>query len=128
MLAPLAVKLTPNPSRRSKMSRATPQSSPFCTHRLTQSAYLTHQQPATTILPWVSYRILASAGAAQDLHAWRDLIRFVFGRGGMLRGRWHAVAAYHRRDFHPWRYLDNRRFLSELRDTIVDPTWEVRAR
>src|SRR2546422_10168931 len=76
----------------------------------------------------VSYRILASAGAAQDLHAWRGLIRFVFGRGGMLRGRWRAVAAYHRRDFHPWRYLDNRRFLSELRDTIVDPAWEVRAR
>ncbi len=60
--------------------------------------------------------------------AWRGLIRFVFGRGGMLRGRWRAVAAYHRPDFHPWRYLDNRRFLSELRDTIVDPAWEVRAR
>ncbi len=79
-------------------------------------------------LPSVSYRILASAGAARDLHAWRGLIRFVFGRSGMLRGRWRAVAAYHRRDFHPWRYLDNRRFLSELRDTIVDPAWEVRAR
>ena len=79
-------------------------------------------------LPSVCYRILASAGAAHDLHAWRGLIRFVFGRGGMLRGRWRAVAAYHRRDFHPWRYLDNRRFLSELRDTIVDPAWEVRAR
>src|SRR5213083_1023461 len=79
-------------------------------------------------LPAVSYRILASAGAAQDVRAWRGLIRFVFGRGGMLRGRWRAVAAYHRRDFHPWRYLDNRRFLSELRDTIVDPAWEVRAR
>jgi len=46
----------------------------------------------------------------------------------MLRGRWRAVAAYHRRDFHPWRYLDNRRFLSELRDAIIDPAWEVRAR
>jgi hypothetical protein len=79
------------------------------------------------VLPSVSYRILASAGAAQDPHAWRGLIRFVFGRGGMLRGRWRAVAAYHRRHFHPWQYLDNRRFLSELRDTIVDPTWEVRA-
>src|SRR5436305_8028 len=78
-------------------------------------------------LPSVSYRILASAGAAHDLHAWRGLIRFVFGRGGMLRGRWRAVAAYHRPDFHPWRYLDNRRFLSELRDTIIDPAWEVRA-
>jgi hypothetical protein len=43
----------------------------------------------------------------------------------MLQGRWRAVAAYHRRDFHPWRYLDNRRFLSALRDTIVDPSWEV---
>ena len=63
-----------------------------------------------------------------DLRAWRGLIRFVFGRGGMLHGRWRAVAAYHRRDFHPWRYLDNRRFLSELRDTIVDPVWELRAR
>jgi predicted metal-dependent hydrolase len=79
-------------------------------------------------LPSVSYRILASAGAAQDLHAWRGLVRFVFGRGGMLRGRWRAVAAYHRRDFHPWRYLDNRRFLVEVRDTIVDPAWEVGAR
>jgi len=79
-------------------------------------------------LPAVSCRILASAGAAQDLRAWRGLIRFVFGRGGMLRGGWRAVAAYHRRDFHPWRYLDNRRFLSELRDTIVDPAWEGRAR
>jgi predicted metal-dependent hydrolase len=77
-------------------------------------------------LPPVCSRILASAGAAHDLHAWRGLVRFVFGHGGMLRGRWGAVAAYHRRDFHPWRYLDNRRFLSELRDTIVDPAWEVR--
>ena len=79
-------------------------------------------------LPSASYRILASAGAAHDLCAWRGLIRFVFGRGGVLCGRWRAVAAYHRRDFHPWRYLDNRRFLSDLRDTIVDPAWEVRAR
>jgi hypothetical protein len=79
-------------------------------------------------LPSVSYRILASAGAAQDLHAWRGLIHFVFGRGGMLRGRWRAVVAYHRRDFHPWRYVDNRRFLAELRDSIVDPAWEVGAR
>jgi uncharacterized protein len=79
-------------------------------------------------LPSVCYRILASAGAAHDLQAWRALIGFVFGRGGMLRGRWCAVAAYHRRDFHPWRYLDNRHFLSELRDTVIDPAWEVRAR
>jgi uncharacterized protein len=79
-------------------------------------------------LPSVCYRILASAGAAYDHYAWRGLIRFVFGRGGMLNGRWRAVAAYHRRDFHPWRYLDNRRFLSELRAAIVDPVWEVRAR
>ena len=76
-------------------------------------------------LPSISYRILASAGAAQDLRAGRDLLRFVFGRGGMLRGRWRAIVAYHRHDFHPWRYLDNRRFLSELRDTIIDPAWEV---
>lgn len=80
------------------------------------------------VLPSVSYRILASTGAAHDLRAWREILRFVFGRGGMLRGRWRAVAAYHRRDFHPWRYLDNRRFLAELRDTIVDPAWELRAR
>jgi predicted metal-dependent hydrolase len=78
-------------------------------------------------LPSVSYRILLSAGAALDLDAWRGLIRFVFGRGGMLRGLWHAVAAYHRPDFHPWRYLDNRRFLSELRNTIVATGWEVGA-
>jgi predicted metal-dependent hydrolase len=79
-------------------------------------------------LPSVCYRILASAGAAYDLNAWRGLMRFVLGRGGMLRGRWRAVAAYHRRNFHPWRYLDNRRLLSELRDAIVDAAWEVRAR
>jgi len=79
-------------------------------------------------LPSVSYRIVASAGAAQDLHAWLGLIRFVFGRDGMLRGRWRAVLAYHRHDFHPWRYLDNRRLLSDVRDTIVDPAWEVSAR
>jgi predicted metal-dependent hydrolase len=76
-------------------------------------------------LPAVCYRILASAGAAHDLGAWRGLVRFVLGRGGMLAGRWRAVAAYHRRDFHPWRYLDNRHFLAELRDAIVDPAWEV---
>ena len=80
------------------------------------------------VLPSVCYRILASAGAAHNVHTWRELIRFVFGRGGMLRGGWRAVAAYHRRDFHPWRYLDNRHFLSELRDAIVDPAWELRAR
>jgi hypothetical protein len=66
-------------------------------------------------------RNVASAGAAQVLRAWRGLVRFVFGRGGMLQGRWHAVAAYHRRDFHPWRYLDNRRLLSQLRETITEP-------
>ena len=71
-------------------------------------------------LPAVSYRILAAAGVAEDPRAWRGLVRFVFGRGGMLQGRWHAVAAYHRRDFHPWRYLDNRGLLSELRAAIVD--------
>jgi len=80
------------------------------------------------VLPSVWYRILASAGAAHDLGAWRGLIRFVFGRGGMLRGGWRAITAYHRRDFHPWRYLDNRHFLSELRDAIVDPAWELTAR
>src|SRR5438093_2570970 len=79
-------------------------------------------------LPSVSYRILASAGAAHDLRAWRGLLRFVFGRGGMLRGRWRAVAAYHRPDLHPWRYLDNRRLLSELRHTIVPPASEVGTR
>jgi predicted metal-dependent hydrolase len=79
------------------------------------------------VLPSALYRILANNGAARNLRAWRSLVRFVFGRGGMLRGRWRAVAAYHRRDFHPWQYLDNRRFLSELRDGIVDPAWEVRA-
>jgi predicted metal-dependent hydrolase len=76
-------------------------------------------------LPWASYRILASAGAGRDFHAWRGLIRFVFGRRGMLRGRWRAVAAYHRPDFHPWRYLDNRSLLSELRHEIVDPPCEA---
>src|SRR4029450_2374187 len=49
-------------------------------------------------LPAVTYRVLASAGAARYLHAWRGLARFVFGRGGMLRGRWRAVALYHRPD------------------------------
>ena len=79
-------------------------------------------------LPSVSYRILAHAGAAHDPHAWRGLVRFVFGRGGMLRGRWRAIVAYHRPDFHPWRYLDNRRFLSDLRAASVDPVWETTAR
>jgi predicted metal-dependent hydrolase len=80
----------------------------------------------TLTLPSVSYRILASAGAVRNAHAWRGLVGFVFGRGGMLRGRWRAIAAYHRRGFHPWRYLDNRCLLSELRDSIVDPAWEAR--
>ena len=75
-------------------------------------------------LPGVAYRVLASAGAGRDFYAWRGLVRFVFGRGGMLRGRWRAVALYHRPDFHPWRHLDNLGFLSELRDAIVDPQWE----
>jgi predicted metal-dependent hydrolase len=77
------------------------------------------------VLPSAAYRILARAGAAHDPRAWAGLLRFVFGRGGVLGGRWRAVAAYHRRDFHPWRYLDNRRVLSELRDEVVDPAWEL---
>jgi predicted metal-dependent hydrolase len=79
-------------------------------------------------LPSVCRRVLASAGAARDVRAWRDLIGFVFGRRGVLHGGWRAITAYHRRDFHPWRYVDNRHFLSELRDTIVDPAWEIAAR
>jgi hypothetical protein len=78
-------------------------------------------------LPAVVYRIVASAGAARDFHAWRALVRFVFGRGGILSGRWRAVVAYHRRDFHPWRYIDNRCVLSEIRDTIIDPAWEAKS-
>ena len=76
-------------------------------------------------LPSASYRILASAGAAHDRRAWWGMIRFVFGRGGVLWGGWRAAGAYHRRDFHPWRYRDDRRVLAELRDLIVDPAWEV---
>src|SRR5262249_29578162 len=38
-----------------------------------------------------------------------------------------GCSAAHRYDFHPWRYLDNRRLLSEFQDTIVDPAWEVSA-
>jgi hypothetical protein len=72
-------------------------------------------------LPSVTCRILASTGAARDPRAGWGLLRFVFGRGGMLRGRWRAIAAYHRPGFHPWRYLDNRPLLSSLRDAIVDP-------
>jgi hypothetical protein len=76
-------------------------------------------------LPYVSYRILASAGAARDPFAWRGLVRFVGGRGGVLRGRCRAIAAYHRPDFHPWRYRDNRHLLSSLRAEIVDPDWAL---
>jgi predicted metal-dependent hydrolase len=75
-------------------------------------------------LPSVSRSILPSTGVAPSLHAWRGLIRFVFGRGGMLRNRWQAITAYHRRDFHPWRYLDNRRLLSDVHEAIVDPASE----
>jgi predicted metal-dependent hydrolase len=77
-------------------------------------------------LPAASYRILASAGAAHAPQAWRGLLRFLFGREGMLRGCWHALGAYHRRAFHPWRYRDDRADLSELRIAIVDPTWQAR--
>jgi predicted metal-dependent hydrolase len=73
------------------------------------------------VLPWICFRILASAGAARTPRAWRGLARFVFGRGGMLCGRWRAIAAYHRRDFHPWKYLDNRYLLAQLRDVIIEP-------
>ena len=79
-------------------------------------------------LPSASYRILASAGAAHDRRAWWGLVRFVCARGGILWGSWRAVGAYHRLDFHPWRYRDDRRLLAELRDSIVDPAWEVSAR
>ena len=75
-------------------------------------------------LPSICYRILASAAAARQLDAWYGLFRFVFVSGGMLHGR-RAILAYHRRDFHPWRHLDNRRFLSEMRNLVVDPAWEL---
>jgi predicted metal-dependent hydrolase len=78
----------------------------------------------TVALPSAAYRILASAGAAHDPQAWRGLVRFVFGRAGMLRGCWRAVGAYHRRTFHPWGYRDDRKDLWALRDAIVDPAWE----
>lgn len=76
-------------------------------------------------LPSASYRILASAGASASLRAWWGLIGFVFRRGGLHWGCWRAIVAYHRRDFHPWRYRDDRGVLTELRDAIVDPAWEV---
>src|SRR3989454_5424245 len=66
-------------------------------------------------LPAVSCRILASAGAAQGLRAWRGPRPFVFGRGGVMRGGWGAGGAYHPRDFPPGRGLDNPPFLSVVR-------------
>ena len=74
-------------------------------------------------LPSASSRILAGAGAARDPRAWWGLVRFLFGHGGLLRGRWRAMAAYHQRDFHPWRYRDNRHILTDFRDAIVQPDW-----
>jgi predicted metal-dependent hydrolase len=76
-------------------------------------------------LPAAWYRILASAGEAHAPHVWRGLLRFLFGRDGMLRGCWRALGAYHRRAFHPWRYRDDQADLSDLRSVIVDPAWET---
>src|SRR2546428_4712888 len=65
-------------------------------------------------LPSVSYRILASAGAARDLHAWRGPIRFVFGRGGGLRGGSRALPAYRFAEFLPLPHPYNHRYPSQF--------------
>ena len=75
--------------------------------------------------PAASYQILASAGAAHAPRPWLRLLRFLFGRDGMLRGCWRALGAYHRPGFHPWRYRDDRASLSDLWAVSVDPAWET---
>jgi hypothetical protein len=49
--------------------------------------------------------------------AWR-FVRFVWGRGGLVRSVWPDVKAFFRRDFHPWQ-MQNAQLIEATRDAYA---------
>lgn len=58
---------------------------------------------------------------------WRQLMRYLYGKGGLMSGRAGAFLAILKPSFHPWDYGSNKEVLDKYSNEIFDPAWEEKA-
>lgn len=77
-------------------------------------------------LPAATHAMLAHAEPGQNRRRhWRRIFGHLFGPSGLLRSSGPVVAAYLRRDFHPWKLRDAGTVLMERRSEFVRDEWIV---
>ena len=62
-------------------------------------------------MPANSWRLDPADRKLFDLRDLERGLRFVWGKGGFVRGIWPQLEAFYRADFHPWA-VDNRELIS----------------
>ncbi|MCB0221402.1 MAG: metal-dependent hydrolase, partial [Chrysiogenetes bacterium] len=63
-----------------------------------------------------------SSGAPKE---WIKMLKWMFYKPGYFQTMGKRLAAFAKRDFHPWVYSDNSEGLGELRSRVIDESWEL---
>lgn len=63
-------------------------------------------------LGWHTYKVLKGNGESRNFKSIRGGLKFVFGKGGMMRSMSREYFDFFKRDFHPWQH-DTRREMEE---------------
>jgi len=58
---------------------------------------------------------------------WRKLLRYLYGKGGVMAGSITAFLAILKPSFHPWGFGSNKEVLDKYSKEIFDPAWEAKA-
>ncbi len=63
-------------------------------------------------------KLVRQAGETRNLKSARNVLRFMFGKKGILTGTLRSYLDFYRTDFHPWQH-DNRKELEEWRERFL---------
>lgn len=63
-------------------------------------------------LSWYTYKVLKKNGESRNFKSIGDGLKFVFGKGGVVRSMSREYLDFFKRDFHPWQH-DTRREMEE---------------
>ncbi len=63
-------------------------------------------------LSWHTYKVLKANGESRNFKSIRNGLKFVFGKGGMMRSMSREYLDFFKRDFHPWQH-DTRREMEQ---------------
>lgn len=78
------------------------------------------------VVPAVHRFIQVDAERSKDApKEWYKLLKWMLYKPGYFRTMGKRLAAFAKRDFHPWIYSDNSAGLSELRKRVVKESWEL---